>query len=195
MEGYALNDPRLHRRRAGASSRAWVDELHALGYLAGVYGSAASTIRDLQALAATGSAPDDVWIADWNGQETVFGNPYVSDTLWTNHQRLHQYRGGHHETWGGVTIDVDSSYVDAAVVGSVTRRRRSPPSRRRRRPTRASPPPARSTRVRRDRERELARRRLHAVGGRLAHAGAPDRARRPASAAAATACSCRCSGP
>ncbi len=48
----------------------------------------------------------------------MFGDPYVSDTYWTNHQRLHQYQGGHRETWGGITIDVDSSFVDGAVVGA-----------------------------------------------------------------------------
>jgi len=118
MEGYDKNNPPC-TAAVQAFVSSWVDELHAVGYLAGVYGSAASTIRDLQALAATTSSPDDIWIGDWNGQESVFGSPYVSDSLWTNHQRLHQYRGGHRETWGGVTIDVDSSYVDAAVVGSV----------------------------------------------------------------------------
>jgi hypothetical protein len=118
MEGYAINNAACSQS-VEAFVSAWVDELHALGHLAGVYGSAASTIRDLQVLATTASSPDDVWIADWNGEATVFGNPYVSDTLWTNHQRLHQYRGGHRETWNGVTIDVDSSYVDGAVVGSV----------------------------------------------------------------------------
>jgi hypothetical protein len=117
MEGYALSNPPC-TAAVQAFVTAWVNELHALGYLAGVYGSAASTIRDLQALASTASSPDAVWIADWNGNESVFGNPYVSDALWNNHQRLHQYRGGHHETWGGVTIDIDSSYVDAAVVGT-----------------------------------------------------------------------------
>jgi len=117
MEAYALHDATC-TQAVQAFVGAWTTELHALGYLAGVYGSAASTIRDLQPLAGTASSPDDVWIADWNGVESVFGNPYVSDTLWTNHQRLHQYQGGHHETWGGVTIDVDSSYVDGAVVGT-----------------------------------------------------------------------------
>jgi Rv2525c-like, glycoside hydrolase-like domain len=117
MEGYALSN-------AGCSQAvqsfvtAWVNELHALGHLAGIYGSAASTIRDMQALATTASAPDDVWIANWNDNESVYGDPYVSDALWTNHQRLHQYRGSHHETWGGVTIDIDSNYVDGAVVGA-----------------------------------------------------------------------------
>jgi hypothetical protein len=38
--------------------------------------------------------------------------------LWANHQRVHQYKGGHRETWGGVTINIDSSYVDGAVVGT-----------------------------------------------------------------------------
>jgi Domain of unknown function (DUF1906) len=118
MEGYAINNAACSQA-VEAFVSAWVDELHALGHLAGVYGSAASTIRDLQVLASTASSPDDVWIADWNGEATVFGDPYVSDTLWTNHQRLHQYRGGHRETWNGVTLDVDSNYVDAAVVGSV----------------------------------------------------------------------------
>ena len=41
MEGYARTT-RPARRPCRPSSAAWVDELHALGYLAGVYGSAAS---------------------------------------------------------------------------------------------------------------------------------------------------------
>ena len=72
--------------------------------------------RDMQALADTPASPDSLWIANWNGNESVFGDPYVSDTLWTNHQRIHQYRGGHKETWGGVTIDIDSDFVDGPVV-------------------------------------------------------------------------------
>ena len=117
MEGYALNNPAC-TAAVQAFVVGWVNELHALGYLAGVYGSAASTMRDMQALAATGSSPDDIWIGDWNGDKSVFGDPYVSDALWPNHQRLHQYAGGHHETWNGVTLDVDSDYVDGAVVGT-----------------------------------------------------------------------------
>ncbi|MES2032702.1 MAG: hypothetical protein V4466_00875, partial [Pseudomonadota bacterium] len=34
-----------------------------------------------------------------------------------NHQRIHQFRGGHNETWGGTTINIDSDYVDGATVG------------------------------------------------------------------------------
>jgi hypothetical protein len=93
---------------------AWTTQLKSYGYLAGVYGSAASTIRDVAAITTT--RPDVVWIANWNGVESVFGDPYVSDALWPTHQRIHQYRGGHKETWGGVTINIDNNYVDSIAV-------------------------------------------------------------------------------
>ncbi len=117
MEAYALSNAACTQTVQTFVS-SWVTELHTLGYVAGVYGSASSMIRDLQPLAATVASPDDVWIADWNGVESVFGDPYLSDSLWTNHQRLHQYRGGHNATYGGVTINIDSSYVDGAVVSA-----------------------------------------------------------------------------
>ena len=41
----------------------------------------------------------------------------VPETAWANHQRIHQFRGGHDDTYGGVTINVDSDYVDGATVG------------------------------------------------------------------------------
>ena len=57
----------------------------------------------------------------------MFGDQYVSDSLWADHQRVHQYKGGHKETWGGVTINVDSDYVDGAVVGPVVTTPPPPP--------------------------------------------------------------------
>ena len=122
MEAYSMKDAAC-TQAVQAFVAAWVTQLHARGYVAGVYGSAASTMRDMQALAGTPSAPDAVWIGNWNGSESVFGDPYVSDTLWTNHQRIHQYRGGHKETWGGVTLSIDNDYVDAPVVGRSDGRR------------------------------------------------------------------------
>ena len=99
---------------------AWTDELHVKGYTSGVYGSADSTIRDLVSMLENGSAgaPDDIWIARWNGVKKVFGDPAVSDAYWSDHERVHQYRGGHNETYGGVKINIDSNYVDGAVVGA-----------------------------------------------------------------------------
>ena len=115
MEAYKTNDP-LCSLVVEDFIAAWVTGLHASGYVAGVYGSAASTIRDV-ALLPPGETVDAVWIANWNGKQSVFGDPYVADSLWANHQRLHQYRGGHLETYGGVTINIDSSIVDAPVAG------------------------------------------------------------------------------
>jgi hypothetical protein len=113
MEGYSTTNSACSQA-VQAFVGGWNDELHALGHTAGVYGSAASTIRDLEST----SSPDDVWIANWNGVTGVFGDKYVPDSLWPSHQRVHQYKGGHHETWGGVTINIDNDYVDGAVVGT-----------------------------------------------------------------------------
>ena len=116
MEGYKLGNATCSNA-VRSFVGTWVTELRARGYVPGVYGSAASTIRDIAAL-GTG-APDVIWIANWNGVESVFGDPYVSDSLWPNHQRVHQYKGGHKETYGGVTINIDSNVVDSLVVGGV----------------------------------------------------------------------------
>jgi hypothetical protein len=115
MEGYPGNNGSC-TKAVQSFVTGWVTELRANAFLPGVYGSAASTIRDVSALGS--SMPDVIWIANWNGVEGVFGDPYVSDSLWPNHQRVHQYKGGHKETWGGVTINIDSNYVDGAVVGN-----------------------------------------------------------------------------
>jgi hypothetical protein len=115
IEGYATNNAACSKV-VQAFAAGWVNELHAQGYVAGVYGSAASTIRDVAALGS--SIPDAAWIANWNGVEGAFGDPHVSDSLWANHQRVHQYKGGHNETWGGVTLNVDDDYVDGPVVGA-----------------------------------------------------------------------------
>jgi hypothetical protein len=115
MEGYHVGNAACTAAvRAFVTS--WDDELRTLGFVPGIYGSAASTIRDVSTL---DTPPDLAWIANWNGVESVFGDRYVSDSIWANHQRVHQYKGGHNETYGGVKINVDSNIVDSAVVGGI----------------------------------------------------------------------------
>ena len=99
---------------------AWTYELHVDGLRSGVYSNSASGITQLaaQATSTTFHEPDDLWIANWNGTVGVFGDPYISDSLWAMHQRLHQYAGGHSETWGGVTLNVDSDFADGMTVGA-----------------------------------------------------------------------------
>jgi hypothetical protein len=99
---------------------AWTSQLHADGYASGVYSSASSGITDLVNQQGTGYLePDDIWIANWNGQQTT-NDPYVPASDWSNQQRLHQYRGGRDETYGGVTINVDDNYLDGATADTTT---------------------------------------------------------------------------
>jgi hypothetical protein len=117
MEGYNADD--------SACSRAvldflggWTRALHAAGYVSGVYSSGNSGMRDLarQYGNASYSRPDDIWIADWNG-EPVLTDHSVPNGDWADNQRLHQFSGPHGETWGGGTLDIDSDAVDGLVVG------------------------------------------------------------------------------
>ncbi len=96
---------------------AWTEKLHQLGYQSGVYSSSSSGIADLAgAYGTTYASPDDIWTANWNSAENTLDS-VVPATSWANHQRIHQFRGGHNETYGGTTINVDSDYVDGATVG------------------------------------------------------------------------------
>lgn len=90
----------------------WTAQMHARGNRSGVYGAPSNASADWAAIA---NPPDAVWIAAWNGNTSVFGISGLSDSLWTNHQRLHQYQGGHNETWGGVTFNIDSNSADGPV--------------------------------------------------------------------------------
>jgi hypothetical protein len=99
---------------------AWTEKLHALGYVSGVYSSSASGIADLADQLGSGYVePDNLWIANWNGQQSTT-DTLVPSSGWSGHQRIHQYRGGHNETYGGETINIDNNYVDGATVGTAT---------------------------------------------------------------------------
>jgi glycoside hydrolase-like protein len=99
---------------------AWTQKLHALGYVSGVYSSSASGIADLaDQVGGTYELPDDLWIANWNGAQNT-SDPVVPANAWTAHQRIHQYQGGHNETYGGVTINIDDDYVDGSTVGEAS---------------------------------------------------------------------------
>lgn len=96
---------------------AWTNRLHALGYDSGVYSSSASGIADLASRLGTSyPQPDDIWVANWDGRANATGS-YFPAGAWTDHQRIHQYRGGHDETYGGVTINIDNNYVEGATAG------------------------------------------------------------------------------
>jgi hypothetical protein len=94
---------------------AWTRQMHKLHYVSGVYSSAASGIKIIDDARATRPGtykmPDRIWIADWNGRANT-SSSYVRHAGWQPHKRVHQYRGGHVETHGGVFIDIDNNWVD-----------------------------------------------------------------------------------
>jgi hypothetical protein len=97
---------------------AWTARLHALGYDSGVYSSGASGIADLAAeFGSSYLEPDELWFANWNGRASAASDPYVPAGAWVGH-RIHQYNGGHDETYGGVTINIDNNYVEGATAGA-----------------------------------------------------------------------------
>jgi hypothetical protein len=92
----------------------WSRGIHRRHYRSGVYSSVASGIMDL-GLAKGITKPKAIWFAHWNGKADVYGDPYIPDTWWHPHRRIKQYRGGHKERHGGVTINIDSNIVDGLV--------------------------------------------------------------------------------
>ena len=55
--------------------------------------------------------PDQIWIADWDGKANT-SSSYIRSDGWQPYSRVKQYRGGHNETWGGVTINIDRNYLN-----------------------------------------------------------------------------------
>ncbi len=95
---------------------AWDATLHARGWTAGVYESF-TNIGALVAAAGRITEPDVIYYADWDGQPTTT-SPYMPAAMWANHQRIHQYLGGHVESHGGVAIDIDSDQLDVRLSGA-----------------------------------------------------------------------------
>lgn len=121
MEGFSTSSPACGQAVLTFLS-AWTRGLHAAGYVSGVYSSAGSGIADLASEygattydGAPYASPDDVWIADWDSNPVVSPDPYLPDSDWADGQRLRQYAGGHNETWGGDTINIDSDAVGGPV--------------------------------------------------------------------------------
>ena len=73
--------------------------------------------------------PDQIWIARWDGKANT-STSYIREDGWRPGGRVKQFQGGHNETWGGVTINIDRNYLDLGP---------APPLRRRRRPTATAP--------------------------------------------------------
>jgi hypothetical protein len=112
IEAFSISGTRC-RESAISFLSGWTRKLHALKYVSGVYSSASSGIKMLDDIVDSPgryALPDRVWIADWNGRADL-ASAYVQSHTWMPHKRIHQYLGGHPETHGGVTINIDSNFM------------------------------------------------------------------------------------
>jgi uncharacterized protein YraI len=95
----------------------WTRELHRLGYISGVYANLSSGAPDLSGVytSASYARPDALWIARYDGSPALAGWAGIPSQQWAAHQRAKQYLGGHDETYGGVTINIDNDNLDTPV--------------------------------------------------------------------------------
>jgi hypothetical protein len=63
--------------------------------------------------------PSAMWFALWDNAKNLNGQPYLPGSLWARN-RSKQYRGGHAQKVGGITLNIDSDLVASAVVRSLT---------------------------------------------------------------------------
>ncbi|MGH3474099.1 MAG: glycoside hydrolase domain-containing protein, partial [Aeromicrobium sp.] len=99
----------------------WTEKLHAAGFKSGVYSSGSAAIAVLDSAKASGRSmtyPDHLWIAWTNQVANTDGGPYVRDTLWANHQRIHQYHNNVSASYGGHGVTIDKNFLDVGT-GSV----------------------------------------------------------------------------
>ena len=122
LEGFELKNTRC-RESALAFLSGWSWQIRQLGYKSGVYSSAGSGIKMLDDARYNKRSdielPDQIWVARWDGKaNTSTEAQYLRADGWRPHARIKQYQGGHNETWGGVTINIDRNFLDVGT-GSV----------------------------------------------------------------------------
>jgi hypothetical protein len=99
---------------------AWTRELHARGYVSGVYSSASTGVTDLVGITTisghTMAQPDAMWFALWDRNGNLTGTPYLPSSRWAS-DRVKQYAGNKTQKIGGYTINIDADRVGGAVAG------------------------------------------------------------------------------
>lgn len=117
MEKYPAGDATCSAAVQSFTS-AWTGRLHEQGYLSGFYTDVASAglADQVSAYPRPGHGrPDYLDFARWDGVQTV-ADSALPESYWLPKRRMKQYQGDHHETWGGVTINIDSNHLDLATL-------------------------------------------------------------------------------
>jgi hypothetical protein len=117
MEAYTPTDTACQAAVLGYLS-GFTKEMHRWGYLSGVYGNLTSGIAQLNTAyqSAAYARPDAIWLARWDAKPSITdGFTTTAAAWWSVHQRVKQYQGDHNETYGAVTLDIDTDWLDAPV--------------------------------------------------------------------------------
>ena len=116
MEYYPRNDTGC-TQDVQAFLSAWTDQLHARGFVSGIYSSSKGAIADMALVYDTSAAyrADVAWYAHWDKVPKLFGDPTLSDKYWPGPRRIKQYQGGHTETYGGKRLNIDLNVLNAPV--------------------------------------------------------------------------------
>ncbi|WP_235736546.1 glycoside hydrolase domain-containing protein [Nocardioides alcanivorans] len=114
LEGFDLTNTQC-RQSAMWFLSAYSKRIKNLNYVSGVYSSAGSGIKMLDDARVNEPGkyvlPDRLWVARWDGIANLEAPGYLRADGWMPHSRVKQYKGGHNETWGGVTINIDSNFL------------------------------------------------------------------------------------
>ncbi|WP_248583414.1 glycoside hydrolase domain-containing protein [Nocardioides sp. InS609-2] len=114
LEGFDLTDTQC-RESALRFIHGWTTRVTARGFVAGMYSSAGSGIKMIDDARAERpgqfTLPSRIWIARWDGIANT-STSYIREDGWRPGGRMKQYLGGHNETWGGATINIDSNFLD-----------------------------------------------------------------------------------
>jgi multisubunit Na+/H+ antiporter MnhG subunit len=102
-----------------AFTDAWTSTLQGKGWVSGLYGSSSSMITNLVAWRGTSyHEPTEIWFARWNNSATLDDSTVPVDA-WSGH-RVHQFTGGHNESYGGVTLNIDSDVTSVSSIVAIT---------------------------------------------------------------------------
>jgi hypothetical protein len=117
MEDFPLQESDDCRRSALSFLSAWTRRLHEIGFASGVYANVASAIHALDYADTVSprayAEPDQIWYAWHNDRaDTRIDEKWVRPDSWTPHRRIHQYTLDHTAGYGGVSLDIDSSFMD-----------------------------------------------------------------------------------
>jgi hypothetical protein len=114
LEGFNVNNTTC-RESALWFLSGWTKQIRRLGYVSGVYSSVGSGIKMLDDARVERpgvfALPDRIWLARWDGVANT-SSDYIREDGWRPGGRVKQYKGGHDERWGGVTINIDSNYLE-----------------------------------------------------------------------------------